>query len=108
MFYTTSSKLGLKIFVAENLSTSRNLIVDIDMTIAKNVRHSRYAHLPYKTHDCIPPRYRQVIFITEWADKRGESAQLNYTYSHNHDSQKTDPRPSIDSSHNDLHSPRAF
>ena len=80
--------------------------MDIDMTIAKNVRHSRHSHLPYKTHDCIPPQHRQLIFITEWADKRGQSAQLNYTYSHGHDTQNSEPIPSIDISHSDLHSPR--
>jgi len=98
----------MKLFIAENLSSTRNLIVDIEMKIAKNVRHSRHSHFPYKTHDCIPLRHRQLIFITEWADKRGESAQLNYSYSHKHDTEKTDPRPTIDSSHGDLHSPRAF
>jgi len=108
MFYITPSKLGLKLFIAENLSTTKNLVVDIDMKIVKNVRHSRHSRLPYNTHDCIAPRYRQLIFITEWADKRGESAQLNYTYSHKHDTQATDPKPPIDISHNDLHSPRAF
>lgn len=78
------------------------------MTIAKNVHHSRHSHLPYNTHDCIPPRHRQLIFITEWADKRGESAQLNYTYTHKHVTDGTEPRPKIDNFHYDLHSPRIF
>ncbi len=76
------------------------------MTIAKNVRHSRHSHLPYKTHDCIPPQHRQLIYITEWADKRGQSAQLNTSFSYVHDTHKTDPQPSIDIDHGDIHSPR--
>ncbi len=74
------------------------------MNIAKNVRHSRHSHLPYKTHDCIPPQHRQIIFITEWADKSGQSAELSYNYTHGHDNHNSDPKPWID--HGDLHSPR--
>jgi hypothetical protein len=107
MFYITPSKVGLTLFIAENFSTTKNLVVDIDMTKVKNVRHSRHSRLPYNTHDCIAPRYRQLIFITEWADKRGESAQLNYSYLHGHETHVTDPRPPIDT-HHDLHKPRPF
>jgi hypothetical protein len=76
------------------------------MNIAINVRHSRHSHLPYKTHDCIPPQHRQLIHITEWADKRGQSSQLNYTYSHRHHTDETDPQPPIDIDRCDIHSPR--
>ncbi len=98
----------MKVFVAENLSATSYLIVDIDMSVARNVRHSRCNHLPYDTHDCIPPRHRQLIFITEWIDTTGQVAQLNYSYSYSHDKRMTDSRPTINSSRYDLHSPRAF
>lgn len=76
------------------------------MTIAQNVRHSRHLHLPFQTHDCIPPQHRQIVFITEWADKRGQTSRLSYNYSRDHRSHQSNPKPSIDISHNDLHSPR--
>ncbi len=78
------------------------------MNIAKNVRHSRHSHLPYKTHDCIAPQHRQLIYITEWADKRGQPSQLSYTYSYGHDNHKTESKPPIDISNGDLHSPRSI
>ena len=76
--------------------------------MAKNIHHSRFSHHPHITHDCIPPRHHQIIFITEWANKHGENAQLNYSYSWKHDSRVTDSKPPIDTSKYDLHSPRAF
>ena len=76
------------------------------MTIAQNVRHSRHSHLPFGTHDCIPPQHRQILFLTEWADKRGQAAQMSYSYSYGHHLRQSQPAPSIDISHNDLHSPR--
>ncbi len=78
------------------------------MAIAKNVHHSRHLHLPYKTYDCIASQHRQIIYMTEWADKRGESSQFNTSYSYGHTSQKTDSQPSIDIKHGDIHSPRTF
>ena len=96
----------MTIFVAENSSSSRYFNTDVDMKIAKNVRHSRHRQLPYETHDSIPPLHRQIVFITEWADKRGQSSELSYNYSYRHDSHQSNPKPSIDISHNDLHSPR--
>lgn len=96
----------MKIFIAENVSTSRYLNVDINMTTARNVRHSRHAHLPYHTRDCIPPEHRQLIFLTEWADKHGQSAQMKYSYSHRFDHQQREAVPSVDIPRGDLHSPR--
>lgn len=104
--YTTSGKLGLKMLIVENPSDQYNLIFDVDVQLAKNVHHSRHSNFPYNTHDCIPPRHRQIIFITEWIDKRGESACLNYSYSCSHHKRTSDPRPSIDISQHDFHSPR--
>lgn len=96
----------MTILVVENSSSSHYFNTDVDMNIAKNVRHSRHRQLPYGTHDSIPPLHRQIVFITEWADKRGQSSELSYSYSYQHHSNKSDPKPSIDISHRDLHSPR--
>ncbi|CAF3941195.1 unnamed protein product [Rotaria sordida] len=108
IFYTTSDKLALKIFIVENVSITTYLSVDIDIQLAKNIRHSRLTNFPNNTHDCIPPRYRQVIYVTEWIDKHGESACLHFTSSYRHEKQATDSRPSINISQYDFHSPRAF
>ena len=105
-FYVTHGKLNLKLFIVENLSTSRHLCFDIDMSVARNVRHSRRADLPFKTRDCIPPKQRQLIFITEWADRHGQSAQMKYSYSHRWEHKKREAIPPIDFSHGDLHSLR--
>ncbi|CAF4873840.1 unnamed protein product [Rotaria sp. Silwood1] len=107
-FYISSGKLGSKIFIVENLSTTKWLSLDMDIKHATNVHHSRLINLPNKSHDCIPPRHRQVVFIAEWTEKQGKSAILNYSYSYRHEKQATDPRPSINISQYDLHSPRAF
>lgn len=96
----------MTIFVVENSSPSRYFYTDVNMDIAVNVRHSRHRHLPYQTHDCIPPLHRQIVFITEWADKRGQSSKLSYSYTYGHHSHKSDPKPLVDISHSDLHSPR--
>ncbi|CAF1267771.1 unnamed protein product [Rotaria magnacalcarata] len=104
--YTTSGKLGLKMLIVENQSNQYNLIFDVDVQLAKNVHHSRHSSFPYNTHDCIPPRHRQIIFITEWIDKHGESACLNYSYSSSHDKRTSEPRPPIDTFQHDFHSPR--
>ncbi|CAF0780594.1 unnamed protein product [Adineta steineri] len=108
VFYITSSKLGLKLFIAENLSRKNYLNLDIDVLIAENVRHSRFSQPPFHTRDCIPPRYRQLVFITEWTDKRSGSAQLSYSYSCKHDTQMSNTIPPIKTVRHDLHSPRAF
>ncbi|CAF1007734.1 unnamed protein product [Rotaria sp. Silwood1] len=108
VFYVTPRKLEMNLFVAENLSIKDYLIVDIDMKDVKNIRHSRHSHLSYNTHDCVPPRYRQVIFLTDWVDKHGESAHMNYTYSYQHDTRETDSMPKINSTKYDVHTPRAF
>ncbi|CAF3070054.1 unnamed protein product [Rotaria sp. Silwood2] len=105
--YTTSGNLGLKILIAGNQSNTHNLIFDVNVQHAKNVRHSRHNGLPYNTHDCIPPRHRQIVFLTEWIDRHGESASLNYAHSYSHDKRTSDPKPPIDTSQYDFHSPRA-
>ncbi|CAF2630577.1 unnamed protein product [Rotaria sp. Silwood2] len=106
--YTTRGKLGFKMLIVENRSHTHNLNFDVDVQLSRNVRHSRHSSFPYNTHDCIPPRHRQIIFLAEWIDRSGESASLNYAYSSIHDKQKRDPVPPIDTSQNDFHSPRTF
>jgi hypothetical protein len=98
----------MKVFIVENLSVTNHLDLDMQMKVGKNVRHSRCSHFPCTTHDCIPPRHRQIVFIAEWADKHGGSSHLDYSYSYRHDKRVTDSRPPIDISQHDIHSPRAF
>ncbi|CAF0828064.1 unnamed protein product [Adineta steineri] len=107
-FYTPSKDSAMLVFIAENLSTKNYLSVEVSMNIARCIHHSRYSQLPYNTHDYIPPRYRQVIFITEWTHKRNESAQLSYSYLHRFSTQTSDSIPTINTFKHDLHSPRAF
>lgn len=104
--YTTSGEVSLKMLVVENQSTTRFLNFDVSVQRAKNIHHSRHAHFPYNTHDSIPPGHRQIIFITEWIDKRGESASLNYSYTYIHDKKPSDHVPAVDISQHDFHSPR--
>lgn len=94
--------------VVENQSTTNYLNFDVDVQLAQHVRHSRHAKLPYNSHDCIPPRHRQVVFVTEWVDRNGEPSRLNLSYSYSHDKRATDARPPIDTFQHDFHSPRAF
>ncbi|CAF4161508.1 unnamed protein product, partial [Adineta steineri] len=107
-FYTPSKDSAMLVFIAENLSTKSYLSVEVTMNIARCIHHSRCSQLPYNTHDSIPPRYRQVIFITEWTHKRNESAQLSYSYLHRFSTQTSDSIPTINTFKHDLHSPRAF
>ncbi|CAF1101217.1 unnamed protein product [Rotaria sordida] len=106
--YTTSGELGLKMLIVENQSDTHNLMFDVNVQHAKNVRHSRHSGFPFNTHDCIPPRHRQIVFLTEWINRHSESASLNYAYSYSHDKRMSDPKPPIDTSKRDFHSPRAI
>ncbi|CAF1095120.1 unnamed protein product [Adineta steineri] len=107
-FYTPSKDSAMIVFIAENLSTKNFLSVEVNMNIARCIHHSRCSQLPYNTHDYIPPRYCQVIFITEWAHKHNKSAQLSYSYLHRFNAHTSDSVPTIDTFKHDLHSPRAF
>ncbi|CAF1219075.1 unnamed protein product [Rotaria magnacalcarata] len=108
IFYTTSKKLGFKMFIVENPSITNYINLDINFQVAKSVRHSRFIGAPHDTHDCIPPRHRQIIFAIEWIDKTGVASSFSYSHSRSHTKQPTDPRPRISISDNDFHSWRAF
>ena len=108
VFYKTCSKVAMKIFVAENGSPTQYLSVDIGVNVATNVRHSRHVSLPFHTHDSVPPRYRQLIFITEWTEKHNGLTYLSYSCSYKHESHKSETLPVIVNAQHDLHSPRAF
>ncbi|CAF1657448.1 unnamed protein product, partial [Adineta ricciae] len=107
-FYKTSSKVAMKIFVAENSSSAQYLNVNIGVNVATNVRHSRHVDLPYHTHDSVPPRHRQLIFITEWTEKHNGLTYLSYSCSYKQESRTSESLPDIDSAQHDLHSPRPF
>lgn len=106
--YKTPSKLGLKILIAENQSIRNHRTVDINVRSARNLRHSRYFNRSCDTHDCIPPRHRQILFFSERMYKQDGKMQLAYSYRLHHDKEVTDSRPAIDTSQGDIHSPRAF
>ncbi|CAF3765660.1 unnamed protein product [Rotaria socialis] len=108
VFYTTSNKLRFRVFIVENLSITNYLNLDVNIQIAKSVRHSRFIGAPHATRDCIPPRHRQIVFAIEWIDKTGVATSLSYSYLHSHTKQPTDPRPPISISGKDFHSWRAF
>ena len=98
----------MKIFVAENSSSKQYLNVNIGVNVATNVRHSRHVDLPFHTRDSVPPRYRQLIFITEWTEKHNGLTYLSYSCSYKQESRMSESLPDIDSAQHDLHSPRPF
>lgn len=93
------------IFIAENLSFSKYLNLDIDMSDGICVRNSRRSLI---IHDCIPPQHRQIIFLTEWTNEKDQQAKLNYVYQYLHVQQSNASVPFIDIFQNDLHSYRSF
>ncbi len=93
------------LLVVENWSTSNYLNIDTNMTHSSSVHHSRHSSI---THDCIPPYYRQLIFITEWTDKPHSSSCPEYHLTYEHNTQITDAKPIVSSYLDDLHTPRLF
>ncbi len=93
------------LFVAENLSTTYHLNIDIDMSNAQRIHHSRRSFI---THDCIAPRHRQLIFLVAWTHLAGESANMNYTLLTGQVTETNESIPEICSTANDLHTARSF
>ncbi len=93
------------IFIAEYLSLVNYLNIDIDMSDGTYIRNSRQSLI---THDCLPPRHRQIIFFTEWTHEENQIAQMNYVYRYSHVKLLNNSVPIIHLSKNDFHSYRAF
>lgn len=89
-------------FVVENISSRKYLNIIIDISEAKNVRHSRFSLL---TSDFIPPCHRQLICILEWTNEKGQSARISYTRSQSFVNSRFNSIPLIHFHENDLHSP---
>ncbi|CAF4057136.1 unnamed protein product, partial [Adineta steineri] len=104
-FYSTLSRLPLKLFVAENKSKTHFLSVNMDITQAKNIRHSRYS---FRTQDFIPPCHRQLICIVEWTNQDDQLAHLSYTHTLTLTEEWQNSIPYVDADQNDLHTPRAI
>ena len=73
------------------------------MNEAKNIRHSRGSFL---TKDFIPPCHRQLIYIVEWTNQKGESAHIAYTRTQALMDGWYNASPPINVNQNDLHTPR--
>jgi len=69
------------------------------------IRNSRQSLI---THDCIPPRHRQIIFLTEWTNEQNQRGEMNYVYQCSHVNQSNNSVPIIHISENDFHSFRSF
>jgi hypothetical protein len=93
------------IFIAENLSLTNYLNLDIDMSDGRYIRNSRQSFI---THDCIPPHHKQIVFLIEWANEQDQQAKMNYQFQFSHVRQSNNSVPSIDVFQNDFHSCRSF
>lgn len=94
------------IFVAENSSLTSYLNLDIDMSDGIFIRNSRQSLI---THDCIPPRHRQIIFLTEWThEETHQIGQMGYVYQYSHVQDENNPLPTINYIRNDFHSCRSY
>ena len=88
-------------FIAENLSLTNHLNLDVDTSDAICIRNSRQSFI---THDCIPPGHRQIIWLTEWTHEGNQAAKMNYVFQFSHVKQTNDSVPAIDISQDDFHS----
>jgi len=104
-YYVTPKGIQSMLLVIENWSTSHHLSINTNMTHSKNIQHSRYSST---THDCIPPYYRQLIFITEWTGEHHSLSYPTYNLTYEHTTHITDTKPAVSSYLDDLHTPRLF
>jgi len=92
-------------FIAENLSSTYYLNLDIDMSDGIGISNSRRSLI---THDCIPPSHRQIVFLTEWTQQPNETAKMDYAFQYLHVNRSNNSVPAINSFQNDFHSFRPF
>ena len=69
------------------------------------IRHSRRSLI---THDSIPPRHRQILFLVEWANEYGQKAKMDYSYVTRLTSTVTPSLPQVFHHQTDFHSFRPF
>jgi len=101
----TTGTSNFIMFIAENLSFTKYLNLDVDMSDGICLRNSRQSLI---THDCIPPHHRQIIFFTEWTNEKNQKAEFNYVYEYSHVEQSNNSVPTINIVQNDFHSYRSF
>ncbi len=104
-YYVTTSEYDFTIFIAENLSSTDFLNLEIDLNDSIRIRNSRNS---LSTYDCIPPRHRQIIFLIEWTNEYGQTAKMEYLYRSQHVKQANNSIPEIYNAQNDFHSFRPF
>jgi hypothetical protein len=69
------------------------------------IRNSRQSLI---THDCIPPRHRQIVFLVEWTNEQNQVAQMNYVHQFSYDRQSNNSVPAVNNFQNDFHSFRSL
>jgi hypothetical protein len=104
-YYVTPTSIESMILIVENWSTNDMLNIDVNITHARNIQYSRNSSI---THDCIPPRHRQLIFINEWNVEHRSWNYPAYNLTYKHNMQITDAKPTFNRFLDDLHTPRPF
>ncbi|CAF3749085.1 unnamed protein product [Rotaria socialis] len=105
-YYVTTNQYDFIMFVAENLSPTDFLNLEIDSNDSRHVRNSRKS---LSTFDCIPPRHRQITFLIEWTtNEQGQKAKMDYLYRSQHVKQSNPSVPEIYNIQNNFHSFRPF
>ncbi|CAF3716257.1 unnamed protein product [Adineta steineri] len=104
-YYTMAGEYDFAMFVAENISSTDFLNIEVDLNDSIRVRNSRKS---LSTFDCIPPRHRQIVFLVEWTNQYGQNAKMDYSYRTQCVKQATNSVPEIYGRHTNFHSYRPF
>ncbi|CAF0817246.1 unnamed protein product [Adineta ricciae] len=104
-YYVIRGASDFFVFIAENLSTTDYLNIELDLSDSACIQSSRQAFI---THDCIPPQHRQIIFFTEWTDTHNETPRFQYTFDYSYARLASQSIPVIDIHQHDFHSYRSI
>ncbi|CAF1106978.1 unnamed protein product [Rotaria sordida] len=104
-YYVTTKEYDFTMFIAENLSTTDFLNLEMDLNDSRYIRNSRKS---LSTYDCIPPRHRQIVFLIEWTNEEGQRARMDYLYRSQYVKHANHSIPEIYNKQNDFHSFRPF
>jgi hypothetical protein len=77
----------------------------VDFQDSTGIRSSRQSIV---THDSIPPRHRQIVFLADFVNETGLTAQLKYTYQTKQTQTRTPSMPAIRNHQTEIHSHRPF
>ena len=89
--------------VIENNSPSDYLLVDTKMSYSDSVRYSRDS---LNVRDCIPPRYRQLIFMVESTSNNRSFNYPTYDLTYQHSAHAAGVKSIVNQNTDDLHRPR--